>query len=466
MKRSAILLIPALLAAADWPRFRGPEGKGILETNLPVVFSPTQNVNWKTPLPPGHSSPILVGGKIILTAEEGIALLTIAIDQATGKELWRKQAPRSRRESMQQTNSHASSTPASDGTLVYVFFGDFGLLAYDLNGTERWRLPLGPFNNANGHGSSPIVANGLVVLACDQDTESYLLAVDAATGQVRWKTPRPETTRGYATPAVYTPKNGPVQVIVPGAFVVSGYNLATGDRLWWATGLGWQYKGTPIIDGDTVYINSWEIGGDTLEPPNVPTFEQLLKRLDRNADGILAREELDAENASHFWEIDLDSSGRVEARDWEFYRLRQISQNSIFALRLGGKGDVTSRIEWRFRRGIPNVPTPVLYRNNLFLIRNGGIATTLNPRSGEPNKQARLPGALDDYYASPVGAGGKVYMISQTCKISVLEAKDDWKVLATNDLDDQCFATPAIDAGHIYIRTKTALYDFSAASVR
>jgi len=464
MKWVVALVFPVLILAADWPRFRGPDGKGVVETNLPVQFGTSQNVNWKATLPPGHSSPILVGGRIVLTAEDGPSLVTIALDQKTGKELWRRTAPRTRRESMQESNSHASPTPASDGTQVYVFFGDFGLLAYDLAGTERWRFPLGPFNNANGHGSSPIVVNGLVILVCDQDTDSFLLAVDAATGQIRWKTPRPETTRGYATPAVYTPKNGPAQLIVPGAFVICGYSLETGGKLWWATGLGWQYKGTPIVEGDTAYINSWEIGGDTLDPPRVPTFAQALKRLDKNGDGALTMEELDNELVSHFYAIDLNFNGRIEERDWEFHRLRQTAQNSMFAIRLGGKGDITSRVVWRFRRGIPNVPTPLLYKRTLFLIRAGGILTTLDPSNGEVFKQGRLTAALDDYYSSPVGAGGKVYIVSQSCKVSVLEAKADWKVLATNDLDDQCYATPAIDAGHLYVRTKTALYDFAVSA--
>src|SRR5262249_51499407 len=155
------------------------------------------------------SSPILVGSRIFVTAYEGPKLLTICLDRATGTIQWRREAPRPRTEGMQPTNSPASPTPASDGTMVYVFFGDFRMSAYGMDGEERWKLPLGPFNNANGHGSSPIVVDDLVYLICDQDTDSYLLAVEKTTGKVHWKVDRPEVTRGYATPVVYQPKNGP-----------------------------------------------------------------------------------------------------------------------------------------------------------------------------------------------------------------------------------------------------------------
>jgi hypothetical protein len=127
----------------------------------------------------------------------------------------------------------------TDGQNVYVFFGDFGLLSYGPDGNERWRVPLGPFNNANGHGSSPILADGKLVLICDQDTGSYLIALDPQTGKAIWKTARPEYTRGYATPAVYRPRNAPAELIVPGSFEVASYGLETGEKLWWVRGMAW-----------------------------------------------------------------------------------------------------------------------------------------------------------------------------------------------------------------------------------
>ena len=194
------------LQAADWPQFRGPGGTGISESGSPPIeFGPDHNVIWKTPLPPGHSSPVLTEDRIFVTAYEDEKLLTIALDRESGKILWRREAPRPRREAFQRTHGPASPTPVTDGSNVYVFFGDYGLLAYGPDGGERWRLPLGPFNNANGHGSSPILADGLLVLLCDQDSDSYVIALDQATGKVRWKTDRRRSAEATRRPACFAP---------------------------------------------------------------------------------------------------------------------------------------------------------------------------------------------------------------------------------------------------------------------
>src|SRR6476646_10285647 len=140
-----MLAAAALMTATDWPRFRGPNGSGVAETDgLPAEFGPRQNLIWKTALPPGHSSPILSGDRIFLTAFEGDVLLTIALDRATGQVAWRRECPRPRKELLDKRNSPASPSPVTDGRNVYVFFQDFGLLSYGFDGNERWRLPLGP----------------------------------------------------------------------------------------------------------------------------------------------------------------------------------------------------------------------------------------------------------------------------------------------------------------------------------
>jgi outer membrane protein assembly factor BamB len=134
-------LVAFSVSASDWPQFRGPNASGVSEErNLPVVFGPDQNVVWKTPVPPGHSSPVVAGDHIFLTAFEGEKLLTIALDRATGRILWRREAPRPRKQAMQPTNSPASASPVSDGRNVFVFFHDFGLLAYGPDGNELWRM--------------------------------------------------------------------------------------------------------------------------------------------------------------------------------------------------------------------------------------------------------------------------------------------------------------------------------------
>ncbi len=458
------LSVPAV-SGADWPQFRGPDGLGISpSTGVPLEFGPAKNVVWKTPLPPGHSSPVLTEDRIFLTAYDGQVLLTFCLDRETGKILWRREAPRPRTEHFQQTNGPASPSPVTDGTNVYVFFGDFGLLSYGPDGEERWRLLLGPFDNANGHGSSPILADGMLILICDQDHDSYVIAVDQKTGKVRWKTGRPEVSRGYATPGIYRPKDGPAEVIVPGAYVIISYELATGKKLWWVTGMAWQVKSVPLVDGDTIYISGWEIGGDPGQekPPPLP-FKEVLAKHDANKDGVLSREEAPDPRMrqEHNWnETDFDADGVLDNSDWDLHIAKSTARNNIIAVRpQGRRGDISDTgVLWRYRRGLPNTPSPLLYNGILWLVKDGGIATSLDPTSGQPIKQARLPDAIDKYWASPVAADGKIYMTSAGCQVSVVKPRGQWEVLTVNDFEDQCFATPAIVDGRIYFRTMAALY--------
>jgi outer membrane protein assembly factor BamB len=455
------VLLFALVAAADWPQFRGPMGLGVAdEKRLPVEFGPAKNVAWKTELPPGHSSPILVGTRIFVTAYEGEKLLTIALDRATGKILWHREAPRPRKEFMQQTNSPASGSPVSDGTNVYVFFGDFGLLCYGVDGEEKWQLPMGPFNNANGHGSSPVLIDDMLVLICDQDTDSYVIALDKATGKMRYKIDRSDLTRSYSIPTVYRPKNGPAELIVPGSYQVVAYNLATGEKLWWVRGMSWQQKSVAVLDGDVLYVCTWESGGDTETPAQSPTWQEALAKYDEDKDGQLTPAEALREFRA-FGEYDLDRNRTLNEREWNFYRSRKASQNVFVAIRAGGRGDVTDkRVLWRYRKSLPNVPSPLLYRGVLYLVRDGGILQSIDPRTGEPQKVDRLRGALDRYWSSPVAGDGKVYVLSEAGKLTVLRAGAEWEVLAQNDLEDTCFATPAIGDSRLYVRTRSALYAF------
>jgi outer membrane protein assembly factor BamB len=405
---------------------------------------------------------VLTAKNIFLTAADHDALVTLCLDRATGKILWRREAPRPRKEEFQPTNSPASPSPVTDGQNVYVFFGDFGLISYTADGTERWNLPLGPFNNQNGHGSSPILAGKMLILICDQDTDSYLLAVDQVTGKVRWKTPRPDSTRGYATPALYQPKNGPAEIIVPGAFQVVSYSLSTGERLWWIRGMAWQLKSVPVIDGDVVYVAGWETGGDTEQPAESPTWAEALAKYDSNHDGRISRSEGPFKSDGAFHDTDLDRDGSIDEREWDFYRLRKATQNNIVAIRAGGKGDVTNtHVLWRFRKSIPNIPSPLLYHGVLFLIKEGGIFTSLDPKTGAVFKQARVTGALGQYWSSPVAGDGKIYISNQEGKVTVLKAAAQWEILAINDLEDDIFSTPAIQDGRIYLRARGTLYCFA-----
>src|SRR5688572_7490718 len=160
-------------------------------------------------------------------------------------------------------------------------FLDYGLIALSLNGQERWTLPLGPFDNSNGMGSSPILANDKLLVLCDQNVGSFLLAVDKTNGQQMWKAERPDFTNGYSTPILYKPDIGSLQVIVAGSVRLTAYDIQTGQEVWWVRGLPWQMKSTPVIDRGSLFIHGVAGDGQWVQ---VSTFEEPLQRLDTNQD--------------------------------------------------------------------------------------------------------------------------------------------------------------------------------------
>lgn len=471
--------------AGEWPQFRGPAGSGVASgpasdaATLREEFGPEQGAAWKIQLPGAHSSPVIWGDRIFLTASQGGErkqmapgrvidpggkLLTICVDRKTGRILWQQEAPRPRLEVYQPTNTPASPSPVTDGKTVYVFFGDYGVLAYSVNdGKQKWALPMPRFNNPNGHGSSPILAGNLLVLLCDQDSDSFLMAVDKNTGKVKWRVARPESTRSYSTPAVWGTGAGAV-LLVPGAFNLTTYRLATGEKLWWIRGMSWQPKSTPIIDGDMVYAHWWESGGENESATITESFTEVLGRLDKNQDRKLAPEELDERMRRGFGDMDLDHDGFVDSRDWDFYAARRAARNALLAIRLTGneRGDLTDSksIVWRMQKFLPNCPSPLLYHGVMYLIKDGGILTAVDPKTGGLLKQGRLTGALDTYYASPIAMAGRIYLMSQSGKLSVVRAGAQWELLKVNDFGEETFSTPAAAGGHLYVRTKSHLYAF------
>ena len=456
------LLASSLVAASDWTRFRGPNGSGVAETGpLPVVFGSGTNILWETELPPGKSSPVLTKNRVFLTAHDGDKLFTLALDRQTGREIWRRATPSRRPESMNRLNDEASPTPVTDGTNVYAFFGGYGLVGYGPDGDELWTLPLGPFTNFHGMGASPILVEGKLILVCDQDLGAYVIAVDPANGEILWKRSRPDFVHSFSTPVVYDLGEGGAEIIVPGSYRMTSYS-PEGQELWRLDGLTYQVKSGPVIRDDRLFFNGWAPGGEPAVRLELPPFEEMRERFDANGDSQLTKQEIPEDWLPGNWEMhDRNKNGTMSARDWAHYRARRVSENACMAIKLGGRGDVTrSHMLWRHQKSLPDVSSPVLYRGVLYLVRNGGIVTTLDPTSGEVLKRGRLREALDGYYASPVAGDGKVYMVSDAGKAVVIEADADWTVLRTNDLGEDVFATPAIGAGRLYIRTATRLYCF------
>jgi outer membrane protein assembly factor BamB len=461
---AALLLMAAVSADAPdpegWSRFRGPNGSGIsVSRRLPAEFGPSTNVIWKTELPFGHSSPALTHDRIFLTAARGGRLVTICLDRRTGRIVWEREAPRPREEKLDTRNGPAGPTPATDGVDVYVFFADFGMISYDMDGRERWRLPLGPFNNLYGMGASPVLVDDLVVLVCDQNTDSFIIGVARRDGRVRWKTARPEAHSGHSTPILYTPAGSKTQIIVPGSFLLTAYAADTGEKVWWVRGLCFELKSTPVVSGDTLYINGF--GTPQNQPgsqPAIEPFEEIARR-HADASGQVTLSNLPNGNARSW--IDLDSNGVVSASEWEYYRAAMASENGMLAIRLGGRGDMTDRnMRWKYHKSVPQLPSPLVYRDVLYMVNDGGIVTALNPETGAEIGQGRLKGAIDHYYASPVAADGKIFMLSETGKVVVLPPGGSLEPVAVSDLGDDIYATPAISDGRLYVRTRGWLYCF------
>jgi len=461
MRTLFCLLIAFALCGADWPQFRGPNS-GLCAScgKFPTTFGPKENVLWKTALPAGKSSPIFAGDRMFLTASEGEQLVTICLNRKTGKVVWMQAVRATTKEPRHPLNHSAAPTAVTDGKSVFVFFADFGLVAYDFEGKQRWQLPLGPFNSQHGIVSSPVYADGRVLLVLDQDTDAFILGVDAATGKVAWKTPR-NVINGYATPIIHRPAGGPAQVIAPGSYQMTAYSVRDGEPLWFVRGLTCQPKSAPAIAGNVLYFSGWTSGNDTGEQVDLPPFDEVLAAADANHDRKLAQKELPQPwQPTGTWRaVDLDRDGFLNEREWTFFRTRRAARNAVMAVKLGGSGDVTdTHVLWRYEKSLPDVSSPLVYNNVVFLFRSGGIATALDAQTGKVLKQARLTGALEDYYASPIGVDGKVYIASEHGKVVVLRAAGDWEILAINEFDGDIYATPAMSEGTLYIRTTNALY--------
>jgi len=463
-------VLATFVSGEEWSQFRGPNGTGVsATTNLPETFGPAKNMIWKTVLPAGHSSPVLTKDRVFVTAHDKEKLYVICLDRNSGKILWQKEVPRSREGRLQNVNGPASPSPVTDGSNVYVFFQDFGMLSFDANGKERWKLPLGPFNMFYGFGASPILVDDKVILPIDQDSpSSYLIAVDKNTGKLRWKVERPVVISGYSTPTVYQPKQGPKQIVIPESFQLSAYSVVDGKRVWWVRGLACEMKSIASQDGEYLYINGW--GFPQNQPgrqiPTIP-FEDALKRYDKNNDKQITKAEATGDepmdkilNAA-FEAFDMNRDEKLDAKDWEVFRAMMSAENGLLAIKMGGEGDQTANaIRWRYQKPVPQVPSTLLYKGVLYMINDSGILISFDPATGNVIKQGRLHGAIDKYFSSPVAADDKVFLIGQGGQVSVVKAGGEWDVLAVNELDDECYATPAISDGRIYIRTRSALYAF------
>ena len=400
------LSLPWLHATeSEWPQFRGPTGQGVsAAVKVPVEWNATTHIAWKVEVPGrGWSSPVLSKGRLYLTTAIGgadgadLTLHAVCIDAANGRALWDTEVfqpdPAAAR-AMHPKNSPASSTPIVAGERLYVHFGHMGTAALDLSGKVVWRQTALKYSPVHGGGGSPILVGDSLVFSCDGERDPFVAALDAATGAIRWQTPRNSPAKkpfSFSTPLAIT-FGGKQEIVSPGSGLVAGYDLRDGHEIW-RVGYGEGYSVVPR-----------------------PVF----------AHGLL------------FVSSSFDAP--------VFYAIR----------RDGAVGDVTAtNVAWSNRKGAPHTASPLVVGDDVYFVSDAGIATCADARTGDVHWSERLGGAFS---ASPVAAEGRVYFQNEAGVGYVVKAGAKFELLATNDLAERSFASYALADGTIFIRTEKQLW--------
>lgn len=444
-----LLTVACSLAAQDWPEFRGPNRSGTSNAaGLPERFDQQSNVAWSAAVPMGRSSPIVKNGRVFLTASAGGNLLVLAFDLRTGKSLWTYTIPRTRQNEIDpQRNDPASSTPVTDGERIYAFFQDFGIVALSWDGKLAWKFPVDPFVNTYGIASSPILSGETVIFQADQVRGSYLVAINKKSGKPRWKIDRPQVEEGWATPLV-RPETG--ELISLSSATVDGIDLETGKTRWSVPASHGLMIPSPTIHGDVLIAT---IRGS--DQPTYPPWTRLVT-FDTDKDGKVSPDEFGKFGPRNSFGIaDPDRDGFITEPEWNAFRNRGVGDFGITAISLKDH-----KVLWRHQKGLPYVPSPVVYQGIVYVVRTGGVVTALDLTTGQVLKEARAGDALGDYFASPIAADGKVYVCNAQGKIAVLKAGANWEVIAVNDLGENIAATPAIVDGGVIVRTHKNLFRF------
>ena len=406
--RKMLLVIPLTLSIAttasarQWPQFRGPTGQGhASETGLPLDWSESRNIIWKTPVPGrGWSSPVIADGRVWLTTsldhtegrQRGVSLRALAFDAATGREIVNAEIFRlDRPEPLNGKNSYASPTPIVDGDRVYVHFGAQGTAALTASGEVLWRRRL-DYQSQHGNGGSPVLFGDLLIVNCDGNGgDAYVVALDVKDGRIRWKSMRRQPAdQAYTTPLVIRAGDRD-QVVSVGAYRAVSYDPANGKELWRVSyDDGFSNVPRPVFGLGLVFI------------------------------------------ATGF------------------------QQPALIAVRADGSGDVTrSHVAWTLRRGAPLTPSPVLVGDLLFVVNDTGIATCVDARTGTIHWQQRLEG---NFSASPVYADGRIYFLSEEGVTTAIEPATTFKRLAVSQLDGAALASMAVAERSFFIRTHSHLY--------
>lgn len=387
-------------SAQSWTRFRGPNGSGISNaTTIPVQWT-DKDYNWKITLPGiGHGSPVVWKDRLFLLAEEGNGKtrIVLCVNTGSGKILWQQKFAAGKHRKHRK-NSYASSTPAVDDRQVYVAWATpqkLTLMALDHDGNVKWEKDLGPLKGGHGFAASPIVYKDLVILSNDQNGKSSLIAVDKATGKVRWNVPRRSERLTYSTPCVYERKGRPAELIFTNwRHGITGVDPATGKTNWEISVFDQSSKeraiGSPIVSGELIVGTC----GFVKNPKHAVVV--------RPGDGAQPK---------------------------------------------------TVKEIFRVERNVPHIPSPLVYKNRLYLWADNGVVACYD-MAGKLIWQKRVGG---NYFSSPVCVNGRLYGISGRGTVTVLATGDTYKLLGRTDLGEPCQSTPAIANGAMFIRTESGL---------
>ncbi|MBN2314970.1 MAG: PQQ-binding-like beta-propeller repeat protein [Sedimentisphaerales bacterium] len=402
-----IITLTDVSFAENWPCFRGPSRQGISrEKNIPLEWSATSNIAWKTPIPgEGWSSPIVYDDRVFVTAatEEATSFRLLCLDRSTGAVLWNQHVLRQKPGHKQQYNSYASSTPATDGRMVYTIACDGSIAAVSMDGTLAWTNRDHEHFSEHGLAVSPVLYQDLVIVAFDgsssgPDTKlgwqkpwdkAVIMALDKNTGKVRWEGKRGLSCLGHVTPQILT-ENGKDQLVSSAGNVIQGFDLTTGRRIWTASSPGEGVVPSVVI-----------------------------------GDGLI-----------------FTTSG--------------FGESTIRVVRTGGRGDVTdTHTAWTSTKDVPKVPSMLYVKPYLFIVTDTGVAKCLKAATGDVIWRERIG---SKYSASPIWAEGRIYFLSEKGNTTVIEAGPEFKILAENELNEKCCASPAVSNQQLFIRSEHNLY--------
>ena len=456
----SLTIAPASTRAAGPAFFRADSGVASGGAALPHDLSGTPQ--WKQSLDPGQSTPCVCGDSIYVTSfdAEASKLATIALDRSTGDVRWKQIAPTKEIEVHHSTGSPAVSSVACDGERVFSFFGSFGLLCYSLDGKLLWSKSMGPFQDEFGASSSPVLIDGKVILNQDHDVDNFIMAIDAANGKTVWRTPR-EGTRSYSTPVIWN-VDGKPQIVVAGSLRLTAYNPQDGSPIWWVDGLSRIVDTTPAIEGNMLFAATWTPGGDQSKRIAMGAFADALEQFDKNGDKEVGKDELTPGAVlTRFFRIDLNQNQKLDENEWNSHaRVFDLAQNVAMAVKAGGRGDVTkTHVKWLQRRNLPTVPSPLALQGVVYMVKSGGILTSLDAKSGELLHQGRLEGR-GNYYASLVAGDGVLYSASEGGVVTIVKAGGELEVVSSHDFGERIMATPIAVDGQLFVRTDNAIYCF------